>query len=168
MEQTLVSYLSKHASNVSPKSAQAVLDLTAEGGTVPFIARYRKEKTGNLDEVQIRAVIEANDTFQEIVKRKAFLVKEIGEQGNLTEEIQKRIEKSWDLGDLEEIYRPFKKKKKTKATIAREAGLEPLANWIWDLGHGVIKDDATMEMKAKDFLNHAAGIVSYDLALKGA
>jgi protein Tex len=168
MEQTLVSYLSKHVTGVSPKSAQAVLELTAEGGTVPFIARYRKEKTGNLDEVQIRAVIEANDTFQEIIKRKSFLVKEIGEQGNLTDEIQKRIEKSWDLGDLEEIYRPFKKKKKTKATIARDAGLEPLAQWVWDIGHGLLKDDTTMEVKAKNFLNPAAKIVTYDEALKGA
>ncbi len=168
MEQTLVSYLSKHVPAVTPKSAQAVLELTAEGGTVPFIARYRKEKTGNLDEVQIRAVIEANETFQEVVKRKVFLVKEIGEQGNLTEEIQKRIEKSWDLGELEEIYRPFKKKKKTKATIARDAGLEPLSQWIWDLGHGLVKDDTTMEMKAKNFLNPAAKIMTYEEALKGA
>jgi protein Tex len=168
MEAQFLSYLKKSVDNVAPKSAQAVLELAAEGATVPFIARYRKEKTGNLDEVQIRAVIEANETFQEIVKRKAFLVKEIGEQKNLTPEIQKRIEASWDLGELEEIYRPFKKKKKTKATIARDAGLEPLAQWIWDLGHGTVKDDMTMEVKAKNFLNVAHGIASYELALKGA
>lgn len=168
MEQTLVQYLSKHVPNVVGKSAAAVLELTAEGATVPFIARYRKEKTGNLDEVQIRAVIDANETFQEIVKRKAFLVKEIGEQNNLTDELKKRIDKSWDLAELEEIYRPFKKKKKTKATIAREAGLEPLAQWIWDLGHGTLKDTETMEMKAKNFLNPAHKIMTYDEALKGA
>jgi uncharacterized protein len=75
---------------------------------------------------------------------------------------------SWDLNELEEIYRPFKKKKKTKATIAREAGLEPLANWIWEMGHKIISGSETMEMKAKNFLNLQAGIVSYDLALKGA
>lgn len=167
MDQALIAYLSRTVSGVPPKSALAVLELAAEGATVPFIARYRKEKTGNLDEVQIRAVIEGNDTYQEIVKRKAFLVKEIGEQKNLTAEISKRIEASWDLGELEEIYRPFKKKKKTKATIAREAGLEPLANWIWDLGHGA-KDSETLEMKAKNFLNIPAGIASYELALKGA
>lgn len=168
MEASLQQYLSKHAPSVPLKSAAAVMELVAEGATVPFIARYRKEKTGNLDEVQIRAVIDANETHQEIVKRKAFLVKEIGEQGNLTDEIKKRIDLSWDLGELEEIYRPFKKKKKTKATLAREAGLEPLATWIWDLGHGSVKDETTMEVKAKDFLNVAAGIASYDLALKGA
>lgn len=168
MEQALQSYLSRFAQGITPKSAAAVLELAAEGATVPFIARYRKEKTGNLDEVQIRNVIEANETYQEIVKRKAFLIKEIGEQNNLTAEIQKRIEVSWDLNELEEIYKPFKKKKKTKATLAREAGLEPLANWIWDLGHGAIKDTETMEVKAKGFLNPEKKIATYDQALKGA
>lgn len=168
MEVTLQGYLSKNLPGIPLKSAQAVMDLVAEGGTVPFIARYRKEKTGNLDEVQIRDVITANETHQEITKRKAFLLKEISDQGNMTDELKRRIDVSWDLGDLEEIYRPFKKKKKTKATIARDAGLEPLANWIWDLGHGTKSDDQTMEMKAKEFLNGAAGISTYDLALKGA
>lgn len=168
MDQALQSYLARIAPTVPAKSAQAVIELAAEGATVPFIARYRKEKTGNLDEVQIRAVIEGHETFNEIVKRKAFLIKEIGEQNNLTAEIQKRIELSWDLGELEEIYKPFKKKKKTKATVAREAGLEPLANWIWEMGHGLIKDDQTMEMKAKNFLNPAAKINTYEEALKGA
>lgn len=161
-------YLAKHVAGVSMKSASAVIELQAEGATVPFIARYRKEKTGNLDEVQIRAVIDAHETFNEIVKRKAFLLKEIGDQGNLTQEIKKRIELSWDLGDLEEIYKPFKKKKKTKATLAREAGLEPLAHWIWDMGHDLIKDSLTMEQKAKNFLNPAMKINTYEEALKAA
>jgi protein Tex len=168
MEQALQSYLSRFAQGIAPKSAAAVLELAAEGGTVPFIARYRKEKTGNLDEVQIRTVIEANETYQEIVKRKVFLIKEIGEQNNLTPEVQKRIELSWDLNELEEIYKPFKKKKKTKATVAREAGLEPLANWIWDMGHGLVKDTDTMEIKAKNFIKPDKKIVTYDDALKGA
>lgn len=168
MDQALQSYLARIAPTVSAKSAQAVIELAAEGATVPFIARYRKEKTGNLDEVQIRAVIEGHETYNEIVKRKAFLIKEIGEQNNLTAEIQKRIELSWDLGELEEIYKPFKKKKKTKATVAREAGLEPLALWIWDMGHGLLKDEQTMEMKAKNFLNPTAKIMTYEEALKGA
>lgn len=168
MDQALGQYLTRFVTTVPLKSAAAVLELTADGATVPFIARYRKEKTGNLDEVQIRAVIEANETYQEIVKRKAFLVKEIGEQKNLTPEIEKRIHLSWDLNELEEIYKPFKKKKKTKATVARDAGLEPLANWIWDMGHGTTKDSMTMEMKAKSFLNLDLKIVTYEDALKGA
>jgi protein Tex len=153
---------------ISLRSAQAVLELAAEGGTVPFIARYRKEKTGNLDEVQIRDVIEANDNMIELNKRRIFVVKEIETQGNLSDELKKRIELCYDLGELEEIYRPFKKKKKTKATIARDAGLEPLANWIWALGHGELKDDMSLEVKAKDSLNVAAGFATYDLVLKGA
>src|SRR6185312_5242720 len=120
------------------------------GGTVPFIARYRKEKTGGLDEVEIRNVIEANETLQEINKRRAFIFKEITEQNNMTDELKSRIEKSMDLADLEEIYRPFKKKKKTKATVAREAGLEPLADWIWALSHGEVQDSTTLEVKAKE------------------
>jgi len=168
MEQALQGYLARFAQGITPKSAAAVLELAAEGATVPFIARYRKEKTGNLDEVQIRTVIEANETYQEVVKRKVFLIKEIGEQNNLTAEIQKRIELSWDLNELEEIYKPFKKKKKTKATLAREAGLESLANWIWDMGHGLLKDAETMEIKAKGFLNPDKKIVTYDDALKGS
>ncbi|MBC7753670.1 MAG: RNA-binding transcriptional accessory protein [Moraxellaceae bacterium] len=167
MEQTLQGYLTRFVSSVPLKSAAAVLELAAEGGTVPFIARYRKEKTGNLDEVQIRAVIEAAALYEEVVKRKVFLIKEIGEQKNLTPEIEKRIQLSWDLNELEEIYKPFKKKKKTKATIARDAGLEALANWMWDQAHGG-KDPLTMEMKAKSFLNPDMKIVTYDDALKGS
>jgi uncharacterized protein len=168
METSFQTYLGLTHPDIPLRSAQAVLELAAEGGTVPFIARYRKEKTGGLDEVQIRSIIEANETLGEINKRRAFILKEIGEQGNLTDELKSRIEKSLDLGDLEEIYRPFKKKKKTKATVAREAGLEPLADWIWKLGHGELQDPMTLEVKAKDFLNPAAGFVTYELSLKGA
>lgn len=161
-------YREKFLPKISLKAAQAVLELAAEGGTVPFIARYRKEKTGGLDEVEIRNVIEANDTLTELNKRREFVFTEIHGQGNLTDELKTRIEQTMDLGDLEEIYRPFKKKKKTKATLAREAGLEPLADWIWKIGHGEETPAVTMEIKAKEFLNVAGGIVTYDLALKGA
>lgn len=168
METSFQAYLSLVLPSISLRSAQAVLELAAEGGTVPFIARYRKEKTGGLDEVEIRQIIEANNTLSEINKRRAFIFEEIQSQGNLTDELKVRITKSMDLGELEEIYRPFKKKKKTKATLAREAGLEPLANWIWQLGHGELTDETTLEVKAKDFINVAAGFVTYELALKGA
>lgn len=169
MEASLKTYLSNKLPQIPSSSAAAVIELNKEGATVPFIARYRKEKTGNLDETQIRAVLEEYETHEEIVKRKAFLLKEIAEQGNLTAEIKKRIDVSWDLGELEEIYRPFKKKKKTKATIAREAGLEPLAQWIWDLGHGQLPQETlTLEMKAKNFINLEHKIQTYDQALKGA
>jgi uncharacterized protein len=150
------------------KSAQAVLELAADGGTVPFIARYRKEKTGNLDEVQIRTVLEANETLTELNKRRTFVAKEIESQGNMTDAIAQRLKTCYDLGEIEEIYRPFKKKKKTKATLAREGGLEPLANWIWALGRSELVDETTLEVKAKDFLNLAAGFGTYQEVLKGA
>lgn len=153
---------------IKPPSANAVIELAQEGATVPFIARYRKEKTGNLDEVAVKLVIDSFEEYGEIVKRQAFMLKEIESQGNLTAELKSRIQTTFDLGELEEIYRPYKKKKKTKATIAREAGLEPLADWIWGLGHGTVTDEATLEVKAKDFVNPAAKFVTYDEVLKGA
>lgn len=168
MEQNFQSYLSQHLREIPVRSVQAVLDLVKEGATVPFIARYRKEKTGNLDEVKIREVLKAHEVFSELVKRKDFILKEIESQGNLTEDLKKAIQGTDDLTELDEIYRPFKKKKKTKATLAREAGLEPLADWLWGLGHKTVTDSTAIEVKAKGFLNPTAGIVTYELAIKGA
>lgn len=168
LDQNSIKFVQKKVGGVSPQSIAAVLALTAEGGTVPFIARYRKEKTGNLDEVQIRAVLDSSAEFQELKKRKEYVVQEIEKQGNLTDDLKKRIEFSDSLTEVEELYRPFKRKKKTKATLAREAGLEPLANWIWALGHGETKDGTTLEVKAKEFISAAKGFATYDEALKGA
>ncbi len=168
MKMTFENYLKTKLPNIAITSAKVVLELVAEGGTVPFIARYRKEKTGNLDEVQIRGVIELHEAFEETGKRQEFILKEIETQGNLTAELKARITKSFDLGELEEIYRPFKKKRKTKATVAREAGIEPLADWIWDIGQGKIKDATSLEVKAKEFQNVPANFVTYEQVLKGA
>lgn len=166
--QQWLKFLSTQVPGVSVRSAEAVLQMHQEGATVPFMARYRKEKTGNLDETQIRAVIDTHETFQEILKRREFILKEIESQGNLTDELKERIEKAWDLGELEEIYRPYKKKKKTKATVAREAGLEPLADWLWQVAHGERPEEPVLEVKAKEFLNPKANIVAYDQAISGA
>lgn len=168
MKKTFESYLKEQAPDIAWKSAKAVLELKADGATVPFIARYRKEKTGNLDEVQIRQIIEAEEEYNEVLKRKEFVLKEIGEQGNLTDELKARIESSWTLSEIEELYRPFKKKKKTKATLAREAGLEPLADWIWALGHGEDNAGITLEVKAKEFLNAEKKFATYEEVLRGA
>jgi len=153
---------------VSPQSIAAVLALAEEGATVPFIARYRKEKTGNLDEVQIRGIIDAFGDFNELVKRKTFVLQEIEKQGNLTDDLKKRIEASSNLTEVEELYRPYKRKKKTKATLAREAGLGPLADWLWALSHGEITDETTIEVKAKEFVSAAKGYATYDEVLRGA
>ena len=165
---TLQSYFASELPKIPLKSVQTVLELHKEGATVPFLARYRKDKTGNLDEVEIRAIIDGHEQFIEIQNRQQFLIKEIEKQGQLTQDLRDRILASRDLGELEEIYRPFKKKKKSKATLARDAGLEPLADWLWKVGHGELSDSTDLAVKGKEFLNAAAQIVTYEHALKGA
>ena len=108
------------------KSIKNTLQLLAEDCTIPFIARYRKDKTGNLDEVAIEQIYKHNKNFDEIVKRKESILKSIEEQNALTPELQNKIEQSFDLQELEDLYLPYKKRKKTKADAAREKGLEPL------------------------------------------
>src|ERR1700730_12496715 len=107
-------YITKRVPGINSRSIDAVLALHNEGATVPFMARYRKEKTGNLDEVQIRGVIASFEEYNAIVKRREFVLEEIEKQGNLTGELKKSLNDSWDLNEIEEIYRPFKKKKKSK------------------------------------------------------
>ncbi len=167
-QKTLEKFVVEKLPQINWKSAKAVIELTNEGATVPFIARYRKEKTGNLDEVQIRDVIDAAQEYQEVLKRKEFVLKEVEEQGNLTDELKKRILSAWDLAEVEELYRPYKKKKKTKATLAREAGLEPYAQWIWNLGRGEGDNSLTLEVKAKEFINPSAKFATYEEVMRGA
>jgi uncharacterized protein len=151
-------------------SAAAVLRLSDGGATVPFIARYRKEETGQLDEVAIRQVIEGKESWDEIVKRQAFIVGEIEGQGKLTPALKEQLLSTFDLARLEDLYLPFKVKRKTKATIAREAGLEPLAIWLWDCAHGAITPAAgeTPEARAQAFCDAGKGIADVAAALAGA
>lgn len=116
--------------NLSEKSVDATLNLLDEGCTIPFIARYRKERTGNLDEVQITRISEINERLKELDKRKATILKTIKELEKLTPELEKRIVACWDSTELEDIYLPYKPKRRTRAQIAREQGLEPLASLI--------------------------------------
>ena len=109
------------------ESVENTLALLEEGCTIPFISRYRKEKTGNMDEVTIEAIAKANEKLKETAKRKETILKTIGEQDKLTPELQKHIEDCWDPAELEDIYLPFKPKRRTRAQVARELGLEPLA-----------------------------------------
>src|ERR1700677_2645031 len=109
----------------------AVIKLLDEGGTVPFIARYRKEATGNLDEVQIRDIEEKLAYFRDLAARRATILASIAEQGKLTDELKARIEATLDKSELEDLYLPYRPKRRTKATIAREKGLEPLAQYLW-------------------------------------
>ncbi|SEM89735.1 uncharacterized protein SAMN05421856_10858 [Chryseobacterium taichungense] len=118
------------ALDISEKSISSTLQLLAEDCTIPFISRYRKDKTGNLDETQIEQISKINKQFEEIVKRKETILKSIEEQNALSSELKQRIEESYDLQELEDLYLPFKKRKKTKADAAKEKGLEPLAKII--------------------------------------
>ena len=124
--------IEKIAQKLGLKESQVsqVLDLTAEGNTIPFIARYRKEMTGNLDEVEIKAIIDLDKSMTALAERKATVLAKIEEQGKLTDSLRSEIEAAEKLADVEELYLPYKEKRRTKATIAREAGLFPLARLI--------------------------------------
>src|ERR1700748_1942977 len=117
--------------NLPMRGLVATIELLDEGSTVPFIARYRKEVTGNLDEVQIRSIEEKLLYFRELVSRKETILASIQEQGKLTDELKARIEQTLDKSELEDLYLPYKPKRRTKAMIAREKGLEPVASYIW-------------------------------------
>lgn len=157
--------------NLLEKNVDATLTLLNEGCTIPFIARYRKERTGNLDEVQITRIAEMNERLTETDKRKETILKTISEQGKLTDELKNKIANCWDNSVLEDLYLPFKPKRRTKAQVAREQGLEPLATLLLIQKEqnpkaaskrfvtGEIKNEATALQGAKDII---AEIVSED------
>lgn len=125
--------------NVPMKSLVATIVLLDEGGTVPFISRYRKEATGNLDETQIRAIQEKLEYFRELEDRRETVLSTIQEQGKLTAELRAKIEATLEKNELEDLYLPYKPKRRTKASIAREKGFEPLAQYLWDQKPGEIR-----------------------------
>ncbi len=136
------------------------LSLLEQGCTIPFIARYRKERTGGLDEVKIAAIADQNDRLAEIAKRKETVTKTITEQGKMTPELQKRIDACWDTTELEDIYLPYKPRRRTRAQIAREQGLEPLAQLI------MLQRENAPERAAKTFV--AGDVKDVAAALQGA
>ena len=127
MENNIIAKLIAKALNLQEQAVQNTLALLDEGCTIPFISRYRKERTGGLNEVQIAAISEQSERLREIQKRKETVTKTIQEQGKMTPELQKRIDECWDANLLEDIYMPYKPRRRTRAQIAREQGLEPLA-----------------------------------------
>ncbi|VUX08858.1 30S ribosomal protein S1 [Streptococcus pasteurianus] len=133
--------------------------MTSQGNTIPFIARYRKEMTGNLDEVQIKAIIDLDKSIRSLTDRKATVLAKIEEQGKLTAELKKAIENAEKLADVEELYLPYKEKRRTKATIAREAGLFPLARLI-------LQNKPSLEVEAANFITE--GFETADKTLAGA
>lgn len=153
--------ISKMTQELGLKTQQIeqVLALTAEGNTIPFIARYRKEKTGNLDEVQIKAIIDLDKSLTALFERKETVLSKIEEQGKLTDQLRQAIEAAEKLADVEELYLPYKEKRRTKATVAREAGLLPLARFI-------LQNIPNLEKEAEAFTSE--GFETTEKALSGA
>ena len=145
--------------SIQEKQINAVLQLLSEDCTIPFIARYRKDKTGNLGEVEIEQIQKLSKNFDEIQKRKESVLKSIEEQEKLTPELRAKIEQSFDLQEIEDLYLPFKKRRKTKADAAKEKGLEPLAKIIMAQKNGDI------EQTAQNYLNKE--VSSVEEALQG-
>lgn len=146
--------------NIKTAQAEAVMSLLEEGSTVPFIARYRKDKTGNLDEVQILQIQDEAKFLKEFTERQSFIEKTITEQGKMTEEIQGKLDKATTIAELEDIYLPYKPKRKTKAQTARGNGLEPLALLLRE------QKDFDVVAKAGEFINE--NVKSAEDVLQGA
>lgn len=159
--------------DLQPRQIEAALALLAEGATVPFIARYRKERTGELDEIQLRQIQERHQYLQELADRKQTVLKAIQEQGKLTPELTAAIAACSQKTDLEDLYLPYKPKRRTRATIARERGLEPLAQWLeaWNLGQlpqskSLKRGD--FEAQAGEFVGADRGVATVEEAIAGA
>ena len=160
MEKNIFARLIATALNLQEKAVANTLALLEEGCTIPFISRYRKERTGGLDEVQIAAISDRFDKLQEIQKRKETVMKTITDLGKLTPELQKRIDDCWDSTELEDIYLPYKPKRRTRAQVAREQGLEPLAKIL------LLQRERDPERAAERFIKDDVKDVA--TALKGA
>ncbi|TYS57425.1 RNA-binding transcriptional accessory protein [Sutcliffiella horikoshii] len=148
---------------VTKGQAKKVIALLEEGNTVPFIARYRKEQTGSLDEVQIRAVMEKWQYIQNLENRKEEVTRLIQEQGKLTPELKASILKSIKLQQVEDLYRPYKQKRRTKATVAKEKGLEPYAEWLL-----TFPSSPSLEEKAAEFFSEEKEVATVEEVLEGA
>jgi protein Tex len=148
---------------VKNKQVENVISLLNDGNTVPFIARYRKEMTGALDELQIRAIMEKWQYMMNLETRKEEVLRLIEEQGKLTEELKQEILQATKLQQVEDLYRPYKQKRRTKATIAKEKGLEPLADWLM-----TFPIPADVNEKAKEFISEEKEVLTVEDALQGA
>ncbi len=165
----MIDYNKVIATELSLRQQQVknTLELLIEGATVPFIARYRKEKTDSLDETQIRDIWESYNYLSELEKRKERILEAIKNQGKLTDELQQKIVSCFSKTELEDLYLPYKPKRRTKATIAREKGLENLAKVIESLNYPNIKSQS-LEVLAQDYLSEEKGVNNIEEALQGA
>lgn len=162
LNQTIIQLVQKELSDYRPKQLTTVLNLLNEGNTVPFIARYRKEMTGSLDEVQICEIEERYAYLENLEKRKTEVIRLIDEQGKLTPELEAEITQAVKMQQVEDLYRPYKQKRRTKATIAKEKGLEPLAKWLMQLTDGEVQSEA------EKYIDKEKEVSSAEEALHGA
>jgi protein Tex len=162
-----ISQLIAEELSLQPFQIQNALELFAEGGTIPFIARYRKERTGSLDEIQLRNLSERYTYLTELEERKATILEAIASQGKLTDELKAKIEACLQKNELEDLYLPYKPKRRTRATIAREKGLDPLAEFIKSLNTPTAKP-TSLEEEAAKYISDEKGVKNKDEALKGA
>ncbi|MDO7786458.1 Tex family protein [Desulforamulus aquiferis] len=161
-ESMILAQISRELQIVNRKVEQTA-SLLDEGNTIPFIARYRKEVTGELDEVQIRKISERLNALRNLAKRKEEVIRSIEEQGKLTEELREAILKAETVTRVEDLYQPFRQKRKTRASVARERGLEPLAGWLLKVQPG-----SNIGLEAEKFVNPELGVATVDEALQGA
>ena len=161
LNQEIIQLLNKELTDYRPQQINVVLTLLTDGNTVPFIARYRKEMTGSLDEVQIREIEERYNYLENLEKRKQEVLRLIDEQGKLTDELAKKIQQAVKVQKVEDLYRPYKQKRRTKATIAKENGVEPLANYLMSS-----PQSGDVYAKAGEFINE--NIANAEEALQGA
>src|ERR671932_848923 len=153
--------------SLSASQVQNALELFAEGATIPFIARYRKERTGSLDEIQLRDLSERFTYLSELEERKSAILEAIASQGKLTDELKAKIQSCLQKNELEDLYLPYKPKRRTRATIAREKGLEPLAELIKSLNTPTAKP-ASLEQEARQYISEEKGVKTVEEAIKGA
>ncbi|MFE9279066.1 Tex family protein [Paenibacillus glucanolyticus] len=148
---------------LSEKQVRTTVELLDEGNTIPFIARYRKEMTGELDENQLRDIEERTNYLRNLEVRKREVIRIIEEQGKLTEELRKSITAAVKLQEVEDLYRPYKQKRKTRASVAKEKGLEPLSEWIWSQ-----PKQADVMLEAVKYVDEEKGVASAEEAVQGA
>jgi len=153
---------------LSERGVAAVLKLSAEGATVPFLARYRKEATGGLDEVQIRQIVERAEYLTELESRRQVILASIGEQGKLTAELTRALTRAATKSELEDLYLPYKPKRKTRASVAKERGLEPLAMLLWSGDAPASSDARWLAEHAKSFVRPDKEVACVEDALAGA
>src|SRR5690606_15322037 len=162
MEMQQIHTLIAKETGVRNNQVAQVIALIEDGNTVPFIARYRKEATGTFDEIQIKSIDDRYTYNKNLEQRKIDVIRSIAEQEKLTDELEKAIHNATVLQRVEDLYRPYKQKRRTKATIAKEKGLQPLADWLME------PDDEKMDDKAQGFVDEEAGVASAEEAIQGA